>query len=116
VKLLDENLSDRIVSQILDLFPESTHVKAVDLIHTDDSVIWNWAKQHGFTIVAKDTDFHQRSIAFGHPPKFVWVRVGNCPSTVITNLLRSRHALIREFIENETESLLVLERPQTLSL
>ena len=63
--------------------------------------------------VAKDTDFHQRAIVFGHPPKFIWLRVGNCQTGLITNLLRSRYQIIRQFIESETESLLVLERPET---
>ena len=56
--------------------------------------VWEWAKQHEFTIVSKDTDFHQRTIVFGHPPKFIWLRVGNCQTTrtrLITNLLRSRY-------------------------
>ena len=48
---LDENLSDRIISRISDLFPGSTHVKAVGLKEADDSVVWEWAKQHGFSIV-----------------------------------------------------------------
>jgi predicted nuclease of predicted toxin-antitoxin system len=108
--LLDENLSDGIVSRIEDLFPESTHVKAVGLNQSDDSMILGWAKQHGFSIVSKDTDFYQRSIAFGHPPKFIWLRVGNCPTSLITELLRTRHEIIRTFIESDTESLLVLER------
>jgi predicted nuclease of predicted toxin-antitoxin system len=60
--MLDENLSDRIVSQIEDLFPGSAHVKAVGLREADDAVVWEWAKQNGFTIVSKDTDFHQRAI------------------------------------------------------
>ncbi len=111
--LLDENLSDRIISRIADLFPGSTHIKTVDLSKADDLVVWEWAKQHEFTIVSKDTDFHQRAILFGHPPKFIWLRVGNCETSLITNLLRSRYQVIRKFIENETESLLVLERPQT---
>ena len=29
--LLDENLSDRIISRVADLFPDSTHIKAVGL-------------------------------------------------------------------------------------
>ena len=110
--LLDENLSDRVLPLILDLFPESTHIKAVGLKETSDAIISEWAKEHGFAIVSKDTDFYQRSVIFGHPPKFIWLRVGNCPTTLITNLLRSRHELIREFIQSEPESLLVLERPE----
>ena len=42
--LLDENLSDRIVPHILELFPESTHIKTVGLAHTDDRTISEWAK------------------------------------------------------------------------
>ena len=83
------------------------------LREADDFVVWEWAKKHGFTIVSKDTDFHQRAIVFGHPPKVIWLRVGNNETSLITNLLRSRCQVIRQFIESETESLLVLERPQT---
>lgn len=108
--LLDENVSDRIVQQIADLFPGSTHIKAIGLKEADDSVVWAWSKQHGFTLVSKDTDFHQRAIVFGSPPKFIWLRVGNCPTRLITTLLRSRYEVIRQFIESQSESLLVLER------
>ena len=86
------------------------HVKSVGLTEADDNVIWDWAKQRGFTIVAKDTDFYQRAILLGHPPKFIWLRVGNCPTSLIVNLSRSRVEIIRQFIESPTESLLVLER------
>jgi len=110
--LLDENLSERILPGILDLFPGSTHVKAVGLEHTDDGVISEWARARGFTIVSKDTDFYQRSIVFGHPPKFIWLRVGNGPTRLILDLLRSRHAQIRDFIGSEAESMLVLQRPE----
>jgi predicted nuclease of predicted toxin-antitoxin system len=108
--LLDANLSDRIVQQVAELFPDSSHVKSVGLRNADDSTIWDWAKQHGFTVVAKDTDFYQRAIVLGHPPKFIWLRVGNCPTNLIVTLLRSRYEIIQQFIASETESLLVLER------
>ncbi|HQB71783.1 MAG TPA: DUF5615 family PIN-like protein [Verrucomicrobiota bacterium] len=108
--LLDENISDRVVPQIADLFPGSTHIKSVGLKEAADSVVWDWAQQHGFAIASKDTDFYPRAIVFGHPPKFIWLRVGNCPTSLITNLLRSRYEIIRQFIESETESLLILER------
>jgi predicted nuclease of predicted toxin-antitoxin system len=81
--LLDQNLSDRITSPISDLFPGTTHIKAVGLTEADDRTVWEWAKQHGFTIVSKDTDFHQRAILFGHPPKVIWLRVGNCQTRIL---------------------------------
>ena len=38
--LLDENLSDRIVYKIIDLYPGSEHVKTLALTNTDDGIIW----------------------------------------------------------------------------
>ena len=55
--LLDENLSDRIVPLILDLYPGSSHVKAHGLIHTDDLLIWSFAREHGCTIVPRTPTF-----------------------------------------------------------
>ena len=71
--LLDENVSDRIVPEIVDLFPDSTHVKHSGLKEAEDNVVWDWAKQHNFTILSKDTDFYERAIVFGYPPKFIWL-------------------------------------------
>jgi predicted nuclease of predicted toxin-antitoxin system len=108
--LLDENISDRIVPVISDLFPDSTHVKTIGLMRADDSVIAEWAMQGHFTIVSKDTDFYQRTVALGSPPKFIWLRVGNCPTATIVDLLRKQSAIILEFVASETESVLVMER------
>jgi len=108
--LLDENISDRIVPAISDLFPDSTHVKTTGLMRADDSVLADWAMQGHFTIVSKDTDFYQRAVALGSPPKFIWLRVGNCTTATIVDLLRKQSAIIREFIAGETESVLVLKR------
>lgn len=106
--LLDENLSDRIVPLILDLYPGSSHVKAHGLIHTDDLLIWSFAREHGYTIVSKDADFHQRSLVFGHPPKLVFLRIGNCPTSRITQLLRSSYVLLSAFDSDADTSILVL--------
>jgi predicted nuclease of predicted toxin-antitoxin system len=113
--LLDENLSDRVIPRIVDLFPDSTHVKTEALIHTDDSLIADWANERGFTIVSKDAGFYQTSVAFGTPPKFIWLRIGNCSTATIIDLLRLHHELISEFISTGTESVLVLERPAEAS-
>jgi predicted nuclease of predicted toxin-antitoxin system len=106
--LLDENLSDRILPKIIDLYPDSEHVKTLELINTDDAVIWEYAKINGFVIVSKDADFHQRSLLYGHPPKFIYLRVGNCSTSKITQILRDNLDTIIQFGSSETESLLVL--------
>ena len=106
--LLDENLSDRIVPQILDLYPDSSHVKAHALIHTDDVLIWSFAREHGYTLVSKDADFHQRSLVLGHPPKLVFLRIGNCATSEITQLLRANYVLLSTFESDANASILIL--------
>jgi predicted nuclease of predicted toxin-antitoxin system len=106
--LLDENLSDRIVSRIVDLYPDSEHVKTLALTNTDDGIIWEYAKANDFVIVSKDSDFHQRSLLYGHPPKFVYLRIGNSPTSKIVQILRDNFDTIRQFGDRESESILVL--------
>ena len=90
--LFDQNLAPRLVHNLADIYPDSVHVREMGLRDADDSVIWEYAKLHSFTIVSKDSDFQQRSLLYGHPPKFIWLRVGNCPVKTIEDLLR-KHAL-----------------------
>jgi len=106
--LLDENLSDRIIPRIDDLFPDSQHVKTLGLTNTDDAVIWEYAKANDFVIVSKDADFHQRSLLFGHPPKFIYLRIGNSPTAKIVQILRDHFETICQFIAREGESILIL--------
>jgi predicted nuclease of predicted toxin-antitoxin system len=49
-------------------------------------------RQHSFVIVSKDADFRERSFVYGHPPKVVWIRRGNCSTEEIATVLRGHHA------------------------
>ncbi len=73
-----------------------------------DTAVWNYAEQNGFTIVSKDSDFQRRSLLLGHPPKFVWLRLGNCPVQPIEELLRRYSAAIHTFEQSVAESHLML--------
>ena len=106
--LLDENFSDGIVPRIIDSYPHSGHEKMLGLTNTDDSIIWDYAKDNDYVIVSKDSDFHQRSILYGHPPKFIYLRIGNSPTSKIVSILRDNFAVINEFESSEIESILVL--------
>ncbi len=106
--LLDENLSERIIPQITDLYPKSAHVKALALIQSEDVLIWEYAKANDFVIASKDSDFHQRSLLYGHPPKFIYLCVGNCPTSKVVQILRDNYATISQFEKAEQESILVL--------
>jgi len=106
--LLDENLSRRILRDIERMFPGSAHVKDHDLITGSDEAIWAFAKSNGFVLVSKDSDFHQRSLVFGAPPKFIYLRVGNCPTTKVVELLLAQAEVIERFIQDQSSTLLVL--------
>jgi predicted nuclease of predicted toxin-antitoxin system len=77
-------------------------------VSTDDGIIWEYAKTNEFIIVSKDADFHQRSILYGHPPKFIYLRVGNSPTSRITQILRDNVETIAQFEESDVESILIL--------
>ena len=73
----DQNLSSALVRKLSDSFPGSDHVKHLGIMKSDDGAIWTHARDNGFTIVSKGSDFQQRSMVLGAPPKVVWLRVGN---------------------------------------
>ena len=86
--LFDQNLSPRLPRALSDLFPDSAHVREIGLRDASDAAIWVRAREHGFTIVSKDSDFQQQSLLFGQPPKFIWLRVGNCSAQLVRDVLR----------------------------
>lgn len=105
--LFDQNLSWRLPSIPADIFPESLHIREIGFKEAQDVEIWEYAKANGFTIVSKDTDFQQRSLLLGHPPKVVWLRVGNCSAETIENLLRKHSISIHTFGLDEEKSMLI---------
>ncbi|MGH9853697.1 MAG: DUF5615 family PIN-like protein, partial [Blastocatellia bacterium] len=86
--LFDENLSPKLARRLADLFPDSTHVRDVGLKTADDPLVWAYAQDNDFMIVSKDSDMHDRSLIFGYPPKVIWVRLGNCSTRQVEDLLR----------------------------
>lgn len=107
--LYDQNLSYRLVAALKDLYPDSLHVRDMGMKESDDSDIWEYAARNGYVIVSKDSDFHQQSFMHGHPPKVIWLRVGNCSTDTITALLRAHHDAVVRFKQDETASFLTLE-------
>lgn len=106
--LFDQNVSPWLCRALADLFPNSVHVREVGLREADDAAIWEYAARDGFAILTKDAGFRQRSFLEGHPPKVVWLRLGNCSTKAIEALLRSRTADIEEFLSDEQKSFLGL--------
>jgi predicted nuclease of predicted toxin-antitoxin system len=99
--LLDQNLSPRLVDALDDVYPDSAHVQSLSLDRSPDTPLWNFARDNGFVIVSKDVDFSDRSALVGHPPKVIWIRLGNCTTADIESALRRHHEQIEAFGEDE---------------
>jgi predicted nuclease of predicted toxin-antitoxin system len=106
--LFDQNLSPRLVGQLAAEFPGSAHVRDAGLAAAPDPDVWAYAAANGLAIVSKDTDFQQRALLYGHPPKVIWVRLGNCSTAAVAALLRARRADIQAFEADPVASFLAL--------
>lgn len=106
--LFDQNLSNRLIDLLKAEFPNSEHVRNVGLASAPDPDIWNFAADHEYMIVSKDTDFQQRSLLWGHPPKVVWIRLGNCSTDDVAHLLRKHRNAIHQFAAEPDSSFLAL--------
>ena len=94
--LFDQNLSPRLAENLSDLYPNSRHVSLAHLNRASDSAVWAYALENGYAIVTKDADFDELGHLRGHPPKVVWLRIGNSTTRQIEALLRDRHPAILE--------------------
>ena len=106
--LFDQNLSHRLVRLIPHEFAGSAHVRDFGLARAPDPDVWGFAAANGFTVVSKDTDFQQRALLLGHPPKVIWVRLGNCSTGQVADVLALRVADILAFDADPAASFLAL--------
>lgn len=102
--LFDENLSPKMVTALADVFPDSAHVDRIGLGGGSDDDVWRYAQDNGFMLVSKDSDFYEKSILYGHPPKVIWIRRGNCTNRQIQLLLRNKLDVVTEFYQNHEVS------------
>ncbi len=106
--LFDENLSGRLVDELADLYPNSAHVEGVGLRGAPDHVVWEHARMHGHVLVTRDEDFHRLSVVRGFPPRVVWIRLGNCTTRQVAELLRARAADVAAFLADDEAGFLAL--------
>lgn len=101
--LFDQNLSHRLCRTLADAYPGSQQVLLVGLDQATDDGIWAFARDGGFTIVTLDADFADMAALRGAPPKVIWLRCGNQPTSFVDALLRGHASLIAAF-ERESEA------------
>ena len=77
-----------------------------------DREIWDYAKEHRFTICTKDSDFRQLSFFHGAPPKTIWLRIGNRNTDQIAAVLTAHFDDLAAF-GGADESLLIIDAGQS---
>ncbi len=107
--LLDNNLSHKLVKRLNDVFPNSTHVMLEGLDESDDTDIWSFAKKGNYTIITKDSDYSDLNILLGHPPKVIWLRIGNCKVKEVENIIRSNIYNLNKFFEDSDMGLIEID-------
>ena len=105
--LFDEPLSEELCNALADIFLGSLHIRLLGQGGAPDPTVWDLARQHGCLVVSKDVDFHRLAVLRGAPPKFIWIRLGNCSTDDIARLLRRSYGDIMRF--NEQDEATVLE-------
>ncbi|MEI7869890.1 MAG: DUF5615 family PIN-like protein [Candidatus Methylumidiphilus sp.] len=99
--LLDENLSRRVVPFILEVYPDSTQIALLGMQQADDLAVLEYAKQNGFAIVTRDSDYLDLSALRGQPPKIIWLRTGNQSKAAVLNVLLKSKDAIEQALERE---------------
>jgi predicted nuclease of predicted toxin-antitoxin system len=113
--LFDENLSPKLPRLLAALFPDSAHVRDCGLKGQPDESIWEYARHEGFILVSKDSDFYQRSLLYGHPPRLIWLCIGNCTREDLVALLTKHRHEILALDSPTAESILILLPQRTPS-
>ncbi|MGA2205278.1 MAG: DUF5615 family PIN-like protein [Terracidiphilus sp.] len=107
--LVDENLPPRLVQDLADLFPDSSHVDFAGLGSSPDAIIFEYAKTQDFAFLTKDKDFANLSMAWGAPPKVILLQMGNCSTAELIRMIRNNAIRFAEFENDAKRSLLVLK-------
>ena len=106
--LLDQNLSRRLVAPLQKNYPGTTHLQEFELDQASDEQVWEFALTGNFIILSKDADFHQMSFLCGHPPKVVWISLGNCSTDELLNTIQTSAIPLALFNDDPDASFLRL--------
>lgn len=106
--LLDENLSERLLQPLAELFPGSEHIGNLTKIGTSDRLLWDLARTGGYILTTRDEDFVGMSVLHESPPKVLWLNVGKSRNAVIAALLQSHAADIERFTGHDEYTFLAI--------
>jgi predicted nuclease of predicted toxin-antitoxin system len=109
MKLLpDANLSWRLVSILNSHFDQCVRMDDIPELGfpAKDAKIWQYAKDHGFVIITRDSDFSNFTVMKGFPPKIVLLKTGNCNRNFTADFLIRSKQMIQQFVMSQEDGLL----------
>ena len=98
--LFDANLAPGLVAQLEAAFPDSLHVRDLDLERALDIEVLRAAENESLVIVTKDRDFADLVTARGHGPKVIWLQLGNTSTREIARSLLAAADSIAELLDD----------------
>jgi len=98
--LLDAHLPPALAKVLTKKGYDATTVTALSMKSCEDSTIWNYAKENGFTLVSKDEDFIRLLGDKGSSPALIWIRTGNCKNRELIEAVVKTMPDAISFIEN----------------
>jgi predicted nuclease of predicted toxin-antitoxin system len=106
--LLDENLSQRLLQPLAELFPASEHIGSLTKAGATDRHLWDLARSGEFILTTRDEDFVGMSVLQESPPKVLWLNVGKSRNAVIAALLQSHATDIERFAGHDEYTFLAI--------
>lgn len=98
--LFDQNISYRLLKKIEHFYPEANQVRELGLENATDIKIWEFARENNYAIVTFDADFFDLSNLIGHPPKIIWLRMGNTTTNNLEKVFIEKRDLLEDFLSN----------------
>jgi predicted nuclease of predicted toxin-antitoxin system len=101
--VIDQNISQRIVPKIEHLFENTAHVRTLGWTDASDIQIFREARTAGFdAILTLDEDFENIILENSPPPKILWLRIRNCSTQHLAEIIKNKIELIDKFL-NDSE-------------
>lgn len=100
--VIDQNISFRIIPHIKHLFAEVEHVRTLGWTNAPDIIIFRNAKQQEFdAILTLDEDFDNIIFENNPPPKILWLRVRNCSTLHLAEIIEDKIEIINNFLNDD---------------
>jgi predicted nuclease of predicted toxin-antitoxin system len=108
-RLLDENLSRRLVPALQARFPGSSQVALLGLERSTDAQLCVYAAEHDFVICSKDDDFQRLVAARGYRPRLVHLMLGNVSNDAFLTVLLAAADRLHQAFSNPAAGVVVLQ-------